>query len=309
MNLISIVTPTYNEEDNIENFCNEVKNQMSKLSYDYEHIIIDNCSEDKTASIVKKLIMDDIKIKLIVNNKNYGHLRSPVHGILQSKGDATVLINADFQDPPDLIGKLISEWSLGKKIVLLQKKKSDENKIYFFLRKFFYQTLNRLSETQLTINTTGSGIFDKSIIEELRKINDPCPYFRGLVADLGPKIDLIEFDQPKRKLGKTKNNFLTLLDTAILGFVKHSKWPLRFMTILGSIISLCSIFIAIIFFFLKLIFWNSFDLGTAPLLIGIFAIGGFQILFLGLLGEYINIILSHVRNLPLVIEKERINFD
>ena len=181
--------------------------------------------------------------------------------------------------------------------------------MYFFFRKLFYKTLNNLSDTNLTLNTTGSGIFDKSIIDELRKISDPCPYFRGLVADIGPKIELIEFDQPQRKLGKTKNNFFSLLDTAILGFVKHSKWPLRFMTIFGSIISLFSILIAIIFFFSKLIFWNSFDLGTAPLLIGIFAIGGFQILFLGLLGEYINIILSHVRNLPLVIEKERINFD
>ncbi len=309
MPFISIVTPTFNEQENIENFCSAIKSEMQKISIDYEHIIIDNFSTDKTVEIVKNLINDNKKIKLIVNNKNYGHLNSPVYGILQTIGDATILLASDFQDPPHLINELILKWKEGSKIVLLQKQSSDEKNLIKIARKFFYWILKKSSNTPLTVNTTGAGLFDRTIVEELKKLKDPCPYFRGLIADIGPKIDLVKFDQPKRLKGETKNNIFSLIDLAFLGLVKHSKWPLRFMTLLGMSISLISILIAILFFILKLFFWNNFNLGTAPLLIGIFAIGGFQILFLGLLGEYISIILSHVRNLPLVVEKERVNFD
>ncbi|MDC3349311.1 glycosyltransferase family 2 protein [Candidatus Pelagibacter sp.] len=309
MNLISIVIPTLDEEDNIEGLIAEITNQFLEQKYDYEIIVIDNCSGDNTVKKVKNLIEKNKKIKLIVNSRNFGHLRSPFYGILQARGDAVILINADFQDPPRLIGELINKWKTGCEIVLLQKIKSDENKIKFFIRNMFYKILNSISENKMTTNTTGSGIFDKKIINQLKKINDPYPYFRGLLSEIGPKISLLEFKQPERKHGKTKNNFFTLYDLGMLGLVKHSKIPLRLMTISGLIISLVSLAIALIFFILKLFNWYNYSIGIAPMLIGIFAFGGFQLFFLGLLGEYIIVILQHVRNLPLVIEKERINFD
>ena len=309
MNLISIVIPTLDEEDNIEGLIAEITNQFLEQKYDYEIIVIDNCSGDNTVKKVKNLIEKNKKIKLIVNSRNFGHLRSPFYGILQARGDAVILINADFQDPPRLIGELINKWKTGCEIVLLQKIKSDENKIKFFIRNMFYKILNSISENKMTTNTTGSGIFDKKIINQLKKINDPYPYFRGLLSEIGPKISLLEFKQPERKHGTTKNNFFTLYDLGMLGLVKHSKIPLRLMTISGLIISLVSLAIALIFFILKLFNWYNYSIGIAPMLIGIFAFGGFQLFFLGLLGEYIIVILQHVRNLPLVIEKERINFD
>ena len=307
--LISIVTPTYNEEDNIVELCNEVQKIFNEIGYQYEHIIIDNNSEDNTVLKVKNLIKQNQSIKLIVNNKNYGHLLSPFYGIKQSSGDATILINADFQDPPELIIKLVKSWENGNKVTLLQKIKSDESILMNYSRKFYYWFLSKTSSNNLTQNTTGSGIIDKSIVDLLKKINDPLPYLRGLLAELSPEISLIKFEQPSRKRGKSKNNFFTLFDLAMIGLIKQSKFFLRFMTICGLTISIISFFISVIFLILKLIFWDQFEIGKAPLLIGLFAISGFQILFLGLLGEYLSIVLSHVRNLPGVVEKERINFN
>lgn len=309
MNLISVVIPTLDEEENIESLIAEITNQFLEQKYDYEIIVIDNCSRDNTVKKVKNLIKLNKKIKLIVNSRNFGHLRSPFYGLMQAKGDAVVLINADFQDPPELISELIKKWKTGSEIVLLQKTESDENKIKFFFRNMFYKILNSISENKMTINTTGSGIFDKKIINQLKKINDPYPYFRGLLSEIGPEISLLQFKQPERKRGKTKNNFFTLYDIGMLGLVKHSKIPLRVMTVTGLIISLLSLTIAIIFLILKLFNWYNYTMGVAPMLIGIFAFGGFQLFFLGLLGEYIIVILQHVRNLPLVIEKERVNFE
>ena len=223
MPLISIVTPTFNEELNIEKLCAAVRDVMQNNTFDYEHIIIDNCSTDSTTRIVKDLITKDKKIKLIINNKNYGHLNSPIYGLFQSKGDASILLNSDFQDPPELIDQLLSKWKNGSKIVLLQKIDSDETTSLKLTRRFFYWFLKKISKTPLTVNTTGSGLFDKSILNEVKKLNDPCPYFRGLVADIGPKIDLLKFKQPVRLRGETKNNFFTLMDMAILAIVKHSK--------------------------------------------------------------------------------------
>jgi len=309
MSLISVVIPTFEEEQNIQDLISEVEKQFETIEQNYEIIVIDNCSKDKTVEIVKNLINKNKKIKLIVNNKNYGHLKSPFYGLMQTKGDATILLNADFQDPPELIKELVLRWKNGKEIVLLQKNNSKESKIKFFLREFFYKILNSISENKLTINTTGSGIFDKKIIEHLKKISDPYPYFRGLLAEIGPKIDLLPFDQPVRKFGSSKNNFFTLYDVAMLGIVKHSKIPLRVITILGLITSFFSLLASLIFLILKLTNWNNYSIGIAPMLIGIFAVGGFQLFFLGILGEYVLVILNQVRNLPLVIEKERINFD
>jgi len=309
MTKISIVTPTYNEEQNIKKLCEDIKTGLEKINCEYEHIIIDNASTDNTIKILKEICSKDKKIKVIINSKNYGHIRSPFYGLLQTNSDATILMASDFQDPIDLIPKYIEEWKNGKKIVLGKKTSSEENKIKYYFRNMFYNFLNKISDFELPINTTGAGIFDKSVIEKLKKINDPYPYFRGLIAELGEEITTIEFKQPIRKSGTTKNNIFTLYDIGMLGVVKHSRKPLRFMTLLGFIASVISLFVGIIYFIYKLIFWDSFSLGIAPIVIGIFVVSSIQITLLGLIGEYIGIILLHQRNMPLVIEKERINFD
>ena len=308
MTKISIVTPTFNEEDNIQKLCSSIKAEMEKLNIDYEHIVIDNCSTDKTIESLKEICIKDKNVKVIINAKNYGHIKSPFHGILQSSGDACILMASDFQDPIELISKYIQKWQNGSKIVLGKKISSEENSLIFSFRKIFYKFLNKLSETKLTENTTGSGIFDKSVINQLKKINDPYPYLRGLLNELGEEISLVEFNQPKRLLGKTKNNIFTLYDIGMLGIVKHSRAPLRLVTFLGFVLSFFSLFTAFVYFIYKLIFWYSFDVGIAPLVIGIFTFASMQILLLGIIGEYVGILLIHLRNLPLVIEKERINF-
>jgi polyisoprenyl-phosphate glycosyltransferase len=308
MTKISIVTPTYNEEENIEKLCSEIRSEMKKIEIDYEHIVIDNSSTDKTIEILRTICKNDKNVKVIINSKNFGHIRSPYYGLLQSSGDACILMASDFQDPVDMITKYVDEWKKGSKIVLGKKIASEENSMIFFIRNFFYKFLNRISETDLTENTTGSGIFDKSIIDQLKKINDPYPYLRGLINEIGEKINLVEFNQPKRNAGKTKNNFFTLYDIGMLGVIKHSRAPIRFVTFLGFLFSLFSILTAIIYFVYKLFFWNSFELGIAPLIIGIFGFASIQILLLGIIGEYVGILLIHQRNMPLVIEKERINF-
>ena len=305
---ISIITPTYNEVENIEKLYLEIKNQFVKISCDYEHIIIDNCSNDGAIDKIKKLASTDENLKIIINSKNYGHIRSPFYGLLQSSGDASILMASDFQDPVELIPEYIEKWKKGCKIVLGEKNTSEESNIKFSLRKLFYNFLNKISDFELTKNTTGSGIFDKSVIEKLKKINDPYPYFRGLIAELGEEIETIKFNQPLRKHGVTKNNIATLYDIGILGIVKHSRTPLRFMVVLGFISSVISLLIGIFYLVYKLFFWKSFALGLAPIIIGIFIVSSIHIKLLGLVGEYIGVILLHQRNLPLVIEKERINF-
>ena len=306
--LVSIVTPTFNEESNIEKLCNDISIEMRNLNYDYEHIIIDNNSTDSTIDILRKIAAKDKKIKVILNSRNFGHLKSPVHGLLQSSGDAVILMSSDFQDPPEMIHKYISEWEKGFEVVLGQKDTSEENFIKHFLKKIFYKFIQLISEVPLMVNTTGAGIFDKKIIQHIKKINDPYPYFRGLLSEITSNIKLIKFHQPKRAGGKTKNNFFSLYDVGILGIIKHSKIPLRIMTFIGFCTSLMSIFVALFYFIKKLFYWQSFDLGTAPLIIGLFLIASVQIFLLGFIGEYVMNILLQTRKLPLVIEKERINF-
>tara|TARA_X000000950_G_C13852088_1_gene634923 strand:- start:170 stop:1096 length:927 start_codon:yes stop_codon:yes gene_type:complete len=306
---ISVVIPTYNEVENVKHISQDIKNIFIKLRYDYEILFIDNSSTDGTITQLKELAKKDKNIKVIINSKNFGHIRSPFYGILQSDGDATILMAADYQDPPELIEKYIKLWEDGNKIVLAKKKSSDENIFMFYLRKFFYRFLNKISDNKLTKDTTGSGIFDKSIVLELRNIKDPYPYFRGLISELSNEIKTLEFKQPKRKYGKTKNNLSTLYDIGMLGVVKHSRRPLRILTFLGFSCSVISIIIGIFYLFYKILYWETFSLGLAPTLIGIFFISSIQITLLGLVGEYIGIILIHQRDMPLVIEKERINFD
>jgi len=308
MSKISIVTPTYNEGENIEKLCSGIKLEMEKLNIDYEHIVIDNSSTDKTIEILKEICSRDKKVKVIINSKNYGHIRSPYYGLLQSSGDACILMAADFQDPVELISQYIERWKKGSKIVLGEKITSEENSSIFLIRKLFYKFINKISESKLTQNTTGSGIFDKSILNKLREIKDPYPYLRGLLNEIGEEIETIKFNQPKRLSGKTKNNFFTLYDIGMLGIVKHSRVPLRFTILIGFLSSLISFGVAIFYLLYKILFWNSFELGMAPLVIGIFLFASIQILLLGIIGEYIGIILIHQRNMPLVTEKERINF-
>lgn len=309
MKKISILTPTYNEADNIKNLCECIEKEMHKLDYDYEHVVIDNASTDGTVEILRNLCTKNKKLKVILNNRNYGHLNSPYYGILQTNGDATIYINSDFQDPPELIPEYLKLWEQGSKVVLGQKNKSDENFIIKFLRNFYYKILSKISYSNLTLNTTGSGLFDCTVIKNLKKIDEPLPYLRGLVSEIEGNIKLLKFDQPKRKSGKSKNNLFSLFDLAMVGIVKHSKFPLRLMVLTGFIISSISILVSIIFLFYKLLYWNNFNLGIAPIVIGLFFFSGFQIFLLGLVGEYISVILTHIRKLPLVIEKERINFE
>tara|TARA_A100001011_G_scaffold208642_1_gene216783 strand:- start:220 stop:1149 length:930 start_codon:yes stop_codon:yes gene_type:complete len=306
--LISIVTPTFNEEENIEKLCKAVGSEMQNLEYDYEHIVIDNNSTDKTIEILKKIASQDKKLKLIINSRNFGHIKSPIYGLLQSSGDAAILMSADFQDPPELLSQYINEWKNGSKVVLAQKDTSDENIVKHFFKQIFYKLIRSLSEIPLVMNTTGAGLFDKKIIDHIREINDPYPYFRGLISEITSDIKLLKFHQPTRAKGKTKNNFYTLYDIGILGIIKHSKIPLRIMTFVGFCTSLFSIGVAIFYLIKKFLFWESFDLGLAPLIIGLFGIASIQIFLLGFIGEYVMNILLHARKLPLVIEKERINF-
>lgn len=310
MKLISIVTPCYNEEKNVQNLYDHIKNIFIKLpDYKYEHIFIDNSSTDETAIILKRIALLDKNIKIIINMRNFGHIRSPYYGLLSANGDAIILIAADFQDPPAMIYDFLKKWEEGYKIVIGVKNKSKENKLIFLIRKLFYNILSRISDSDLVKNFTGFGLYDRKFIDILRDLNEPYPYFRGLIADFGFDRFEISFTQPKREKGRTKNNFYTLYDMAMLGFVNHSKLPLRLASFLGFGVSLISILIAFIYFVYKLVFWENFQVGIAPLVIGFFFLGGIQLFFLGVIGEYIGAIFTQIKKRPLIIEKERINFD
>lgn len=306
--LISIVTPCYNEVDNIEELYQRVAATMSKQPYDYEHICIDNHSTDGTISKIKSLAAHDKRLKLIVNARNFGHIRSPYYGLLQAHGDACVLLTSDLQDPPEMIAEFINKWEQGYKTVLAVKPESEESSIMFSLRKIYYRIIAKISEVPLVQNSTGIGLFDRAVVDILRSIQDPYPYFRGLLCEIGFPIATVPFKQPKRQRGITKNNFYTLYDLAMLGITNHSKIPLRLMAMGGFLLALVSLIVALSFIVAKLLYWDSFQLGTAPILVGIFFFGAIQAFFIGVLGEYIGSIHTQVRNMPLVVELERVNF-
>ena len=307
--LISIMTPCFNEEKNVESLYAEVKKIFSNIpNYDYEHLFIDNCSQDKTAHILKRIAAEDKRVKLICNTRNFGQVRSPYYGILQCSGDAVITLAADFQDPPALILEFIKRWEDGYKIVIGIKNKSEENKLMFAVRKVFYLTIDKISESEHINNFTGYGLYDKKFIDVIKKLDDPYPYFRGLVSELGFDRSEIFYTQAKRKKGKTSNNFFSLYDVAMLGFVNHSKLPLRLASFIGFFVSIISLIIAAIYLVDKLMHWNDFNAGTAPLVIGLFFFSSIQLIFIGVMGEYISAIYTKVRNHPLVVEKERINF-
>ncbi|MBU0762683.1 MAG: glycosyltransferase family 2 protein [Candidatus Altiarchaeota archaeon] len=307
--LISVITHCYNEEANVEGLYEEVKKILGKnRDYDYEHIFIDNASEDKTVEILKKIAKKDKRLKIIVNLRNFGHIRSPFHGMLQCKGDAVISMASDFQDPPHLIPQLIEKWEQGYQVVLGVKTKSMENPAVFALRKIYYHLLKRMSNIQVIENFSGYALYDQKVIKTVRTIDDPYPYFRGLICDLGFHRATVEYTQPKRKQGITKNNIYTLYDLAVLGIISYSKIPLRLTIVAGLMLSLFSILTASGYLIYKLIYWDRFTLGLAPLVIGLFFFSSVQLLFLGVVGEYIGMIFTQVHKRPLVVEKERVNF-
>jgi glycosyltransferase involved in cell wall biosynthesis len=307
--LISIVTPCYNEVDNVSELSIVVRKIMEALpNYDYEHIFIDNNSTDGTQDCLRVLAKNDSRVKIIFNAKNFGHIRSPFYGMLQAKGDAIILLVADFQDPPELIPKLLARWEFGKKVVVCVKQSSKENAIMFALRTLYYRLIAATSEVEHISHFTGFGLYDRKFIDILQEIDDPYPYFRGIVAEYAFEKDIINYVQPERKKGKTKNNFFTLFDMALLGMVNHTKVPLRLMTITGFLLSLISFGFGIYYLVYKLINWSSVSLGIAPTLIGLFFLGSVQMLFMGLIGEYVGAIYTQTKKRPRVVEKERINF-
>ena len=309
MKMISIVTPCYNEEGNVEELHRQIVEVMAKLpEYQFEHIYIDNASTDKTELILRRLVQEDKRIRVILNTRNFGHIRSPFYGLLQAHGDAVICMSSDLQDPPELIAKFIRNWEDGYKVVMGIKTTSEESQIMYSLRKLYYRTLQKVSEMQLIENYTGFGLYDQKVIEILRDMNDPYPYFRGLISDIGFPAAKIEFNQPKRKHGITKNNFYTLYDMAMLGLTSYSKVPLRLATMFGFIVALASFLVGLFYFVYKLINWQNFSLGLAPVVVGLFFVGAVQLFFLGIVGEYIGAIYTQVLHRPLVIEKERINF-
>jgi len=306
---ISVVTACFNEEDNVEELYSQVKGIFKELGeFEYEHIFIDNDSKDRTPEILRRLAANDRNVKVILNARNFGHIRSPFHALLQADGDAAICLVADFQDPPQLIKEFMQKWREGYKVVIGVKEKSEESAVLFGIRKTYYALVNRLSDIELVRNYTGFGLYDKKIIEVLKTIDDPYPYFRGLVSEVGYEKCRVPYLQPVRRRGVTKNNFYTLYDMAMLGITSHSKVPLRLATMLGFASALLSLIVALAYFVYKLLFWNSFSVGIAPMVIGLFFFASVQLFFIGIVGEYIGAIYTQVRRRPLVVEKERINF-
>ena len=310
---ISVVTPCYNEEGNVANLVKVVAAVFDKLpQYTYDHIFIDNSSKDNTVPILKKIAETDKHVKLIINARNFGHIRSPFYGMLQTKADAVISIVSDFQDPPEMIEQFLEKWEEGYKIVIGIKKKSKENPLMFAIRRAFYNLLSKVSASggePPVKNFTGFGLYDQKFIEVLRTLDDPYPYFRGLITELGFDRYEIEYTQPQRAAGKTKNDFFTLYDIAMLGFTNHSKLPLRLSAFIGFFSAMLSFMVALFYLVYKLIYWNRFQVGSAPMVIGIFFFSSVQLFFIGIIGEYIGAIHTQVRKRPLVIEKERVNFD
>jgi glycosyltransferase involved in cell wall biosynthesis len=307
---ISIVTGCFNEEGNVRELYERVRAAMSSLSrYRYEHIFIDNASRDRTVAILKEIAATDKNVKIIVNARNFGHIRSPMHALYQASGDAVIGVVADLQDPPELIPDLIGEWEKGTPIVIAVKQSSGENPVMFWIRKRFYRLVNRLSNTETYENFTGFGLYDRKVVDVIKSINDPYPYFRGLIAEIGLPHAEITYHQPARKHGVTKNNFYTLYDMAMLAITNLSRVPLRFVTFTGFACAFGCLLVSLFYLAYKLLYWDRFTMGVAPLVIGIFFFASIQLASIGILGEYIGSVLTQVQRRPYVIERERVNFE
>ena len=310
MKKVSILVPTYYEEDNVIPLSEAIVNEFKALpEYDYEIVFIDNDSKDKTRPRLLELCKKNPKIKAIFNAKNFGQFNSPFYGMLQTTGDCTILMSADFQDPVEMIPKFIREWEKGYKIVSGIKATSKENKIMRFLRTCYYKLIKKMSNVEQIEHFTGFGLYDKSFMNVLRELDDPMPFLRGIVAELGFRRKEVIYEQPKRRAGKTSNNFFTLYDAAMLSFTSYTKIGMRIATIIGFLTSFVSIMVGLVYFILKLCNWNGFQAGNAPILIGVFILGGVQMFFTGMLGEYVLNINSRILKRPLVVEETRLNFE
>jgi polyisoprenyl-phosphate glycosyltransferase len=307
---LTILTPCYNEEGNVREVHRQVKAVMETLpGYDYDHLFIDNASSDKTVEILRELAASDRHVRVIVNTRNFGQVRSPYHAFLLARGDALMTCVADLQDPPELIPQFVAKWEEGYKVVIGVKQGTKESWVMARTRKFYYWLLGRLSsDVELVHNFTGFGLYDREVIEQFRATDEQYPYFRGLVSDFGYARAEVGYHQPARTKGHSSNDFFSLYDIAMLGVTNHSKVPLRLATMAGFAISVISLLIAIGYLVAKLLFWDDLQLGLAPLLIGIYFFGAVQLFFIGVLGEYIGAIHTQVRKRPLVVERERINF-
>jgi glycosyltransferase involved in cell wall biosynthesis len=308
--LLSVVIPCFNEQDNVIPLAARIAEVLSGAGVeDYELLFIDNASVDETVARVKALCAADRRVRLIVNARNFGHVRSPYHAILQARGDAVVCMAADFQDPPEMLASFVAKWREGYKVVVAVKQTSRESRVMWALRSAYYRMSRRIADVELIENYTGFGLYDREFVEIARSLDDPYPYFRGLIAELGLSLARVPYTQPRRARGITKNNFYTLYDVAMLGITSHSKVPIRLATMVGFTLSALSLLVSIGYFVLKLLFWDRFELGTAPLLIGFFFFASVQMFFIGLIGEYVAAIHTRVMKRPLVVEKERVNFD
>ena len=309
--LLTILTACFNEEGNVRELHRQVKAVMETLpGYDYDHLFIDNASTDGTVEILRELAAEDRRVKVIVNTRNFGHIRSPYHAFLQARGDAIISCVADLQDPPELIAQFVRKWEEGYKVVIGVKSGSHDSWLMARTRRFYYWLVARLSsDVELVHNFTGFGLYDREVVEQFRSTGEQYPYFRGLICDFGYERAEISYVQPPRTRGKTKNNFFSLYDLAMLGITNHSKVPLRLATMAGFALSIVSLLVAVAYLVLKLVWWQTFNLGLAPLVIGVYFIGAVQLFFIGLLGEYIGSIHTQVHRRPLVVERERINFD
>ena len=311
MKKISILVPCYNEVENVELMCHSLVNVINETlsRYDYEIVFIDNCSTDGTREALEKLCAENHKVKAIFNVTNFGQFNSPFYGMCQTTGDCTISVCCDFQDPIELIPQFVEEWEKGYKIVIGIKSTSKENKFMYFLRSCYYKLIKRMSSVEQIEHFTGFGLYDKTFLDVLRNLDDPMPFLRGIVAELGFKRKDIEYQQEKRRAGKTHNNWYSLYDAAMLSFTSYTKVGMRIATIMGFVLSGLSIAVAFIYLVMKLVFWDRFVAGMTPILLGIFVFGSVQLFFIGLLGEYIMSINSRVTRRPLVVEEERINFE
>ncbi len=307
--LISVVSGCFNEEGNVRECYEQVKKVFAEIgTYRYEHIFIDNASKDRTVAILREIAAQDKNVKVIVNARNFGHIRSPHHAMIQARGDAVISLVSDLQDPPELIKEFLKKWEEGFLVVVAVKADSEESPLFFAIRRLYYELVSRLAEIDLQKNFTGFGLYDRRFVDIIAEIDDPYPYFRGLVSEIGFPLARIPYHQPVRKRGITSNNFYRLYDMAMLGITNHSKVPLRIATMVGFLVSFLSLLVALGYFICKLVFWNNFELGLAPLIIGLFFFGSVQLFFIGILGEYIGSIYTQVQRRPHVVELERINF-
>ena len=311
MKKISILVACYNEEDNIVPLTQAITKCMeTELSmYDYELIYIDNHSTDNTKSLLRMVCAENRRVKAIFNAANFGQLKSPVYGLQQTTGDCTIKMCADFQDPVEMIPKFVHEWEQGNKVVIGIKNKSKENPIMYAVRSIYYKLFNKLSNIEHIAQFTGFGLYDKSFINILKEVRDPIPYFRGIVAEYAKERKEVYYTQPQRAGGKSKNNFFSLYDIGITGLTTYSKALMRLAMLVGFICSIVSFLVASFYFFYKLTHWTTFSAGSAPLIVGMFMLGGIQLIFIGVLGEYILTVNSRVMGRPLVVEEDRINFD